>query len=92
MPRRRSKKAADPVLIRSAELIGRVLGGLEREIVQTRKRLEQLKEQANVLRARLTPQQRRRFSMGRKRRSVSAEARRRISAVKKRWAKGKRRA
>jgi len=39
MPRGRPRKNADDVLIRSAELIGWALGGIEREIVETRNKL-----------------------------------------------------
>jgi hypothetical protein len=52
MPRGRPKKQGD-LLVRSAEMIGWALGGLEREIALTRERLSTLTSQANVLRARL---------------------------------------
>ena len=52
MPRGRPRKNADDVLIRSAELIGWALGGIEREIVETRKRLASLTAQAAQLRTR----------------------------------------
>jgi hypothetical protein len=52
MPRGRPRKA-DSVLMKSAEFIGWALGGLEREIAQTRERLAQLNEQAARLRARM---------------------------------------
>jgi hypothetical protein len=53
MPRGRPRKNADDVLIRSAELIGWALGGIEREIVETRKRLASLTAQAAQLRNRV---------------------------------------
>lgn len=52
MPRGRPRKNQD-VLFRSAELIGWALGGLEREILQTRERLTSLTAQANKLRTQL---------------------------------------
>ena len=99
MPRGRPRKN-DDVLLRSAELIGWALGGIEREISATRERLSSLTAQANSLRARLP----RGTSLGvpsaatgeasasgpgrkRRRRRMSAEARKRISEMmKKRWA------
>ena len=99
MPRGRPRKNTNDVLLKSAELIGWALGGIEREIGSTRERLASLTAQANSLRARLP----RRLSgaaatvagegaagpKGRKRRrrKMSAEARKRISEMmKKRWA------
>jgi hypothetical protein len=52
MPRGRPRKNPSDVLIKSAELIGWALGGIEREIVETRKRLVALTAQASQLRAR----------------------------------------
>ena len=52
MPRGRPKKQED-LLVRSAEMIGWALGGIEREIALTRERLSTLTSQANVLRSRL---------------------------------------
>ena len=46
MPRGRPRKSTDDVLIRSAELIGWALGGIEREILETRKKLASLTAQA----------------------------------------------
>ena len=101
MPRGRPRKSADDVLMKSAELIGWALGGLEREIGTTRERLASLTAQANTLRARLprrtrgaasqdaTAGQAAAGSGGRKRRrrKMSPEARKRISEMmKKRWA------
>jgi hypothetical protein len=53
MPRGRPRKNQDDVLFRSAELIGWALGGLEREILNTRERLASLTAQAAKLRARV---------------------------------------
>lgn len=53
MPRGRPRKNADDVLIRSAELIGWALGGIEREIVETRNKLASLTAQAAQLRNRV---------------------------------------
>jgi hypothetical protein len=52
MARGRPRKNPADVLIKSAELIGWALGGIEREIVETRHRLASLTAQANQLRAR----------------------------------------
>lgn len=99
MPRGRPKKNPDDVLMKSAELIGWALGGLEREIVMTRERLSSLTAQAAKLRQRIgakgagagaaasaaggTAQEGRK----RRRRRMSPEARKRISEMmKKRWA------
>lgn len=105
MPRGRSRTDRKDVLLKSAELIGWALGGLEREIVQTRERLGALTAQAVKLRARLGrgrgrgkgPAAAATFDepavsgRGGRRRRMSAEARRRISELmKKRWAKTKR--
>jgi hypothetical protein len=102
MPRGRPRKG-NTMLLKSAELIGWALGGLEREIAQTRDRLSSLTAQATKLRKRLgvrlgrpavaaaggaSATQR----AGRKRRRpMSAAGRRRISeAMKKRWAEHRR--
>jgi hypothetical protein len=53
MPRGRPRKNPNGVLIKSAELIGWALGGIEREIVETRQRLSALTAQASQLRARV---------------------------------------
>jgi len=50
MPRGRPRGRATGALIRSAEVLGWALGGLEREIVATRARLAALTAQANILR------------------------------------------
>ena len=52
MPRGRPRKNQD-VLFRSAEWVGWALGGLEREILQTRERLAALTAQASKLRTQL---------------------------------------
>ena len=101
MPRGRPRKNPDDVLIKSAELIGWALGGLEREIGTTKERLTALTAQANQLRARLgdrvaavTGAEETGAEGGgrrRRRRRMSPEARRRISEMmKKRWAERKR--
>src|SRR3954466_2973912 len=53
MPRGRPRKNPEDVLIRSAELIGWALGGIEREIVETRGKLASLTAQAAQLRTRI---------------------------------------
>jgi len=50
MPRGRPRKNADDMLFKSAEVIGWALGGLEREIVETKNRLNALTTQAAALR------------------------------------------
>ena len=104
MPRGRPRKKRD-VLVKSAELIGWAIGGIEREIGQTRERLAALTAQAAKLRARAglrSPS----ASAGagasaaseasgngrkRRRRKMSPEARKKISEMmKKRWAERKR--
>lgn len=100
MPRGRPGKG-EKALMKSAELLGWALGGLEREIAQTRERLAALTSQATRLRARIGtgatpargPAAAASFAepavTGRKmrRRRMSAEARKRISEMmKKRWA------
>ena len=104
MPRGRPRKNPDDVLMRSAELIGWALGGIEREIVETRNRLASLTKQAAQLRDRVgrrgpgasasaasadaPPPSRKR-----RRRQMSPEARKRISdMMKKRWAERKKKA
>lgn len=101
MPRGRPRKA-DSVLMKSAEFIGWALGGLEREIAETRERLALLNQQAAALRARTGTGGGRAGSAAalptfdepgarkerrRRRRKMSAAGRRRISEMmKKRWA------
>ena len=106
MPRGRPRKNPEDVLIRGAEMIGWALGGLEREIMQTKQRLSTLTSQAAQLRARLPGSAQARgpaavasvdepavTAPGRKgrRRRMSLEARKRISEMmKKRWAERRR--
>lgn len=99
MPRGRPRKNQRNVLMKSAELIGWAIGGIEREIAQTRERLAALTAQAARLRKRAGI----RGSAGessataspaaetsgrqRRRRKMSPEARKKISEMmKKRWA------
>jgi hypothetical protein len=97
MARGRPRKNRGDVLIKSAELLGWALGGIEREILETRQRLAALMAQANQLRARTGGKSARAEAstdesappQGRKRRRrrMSKEARKRISEMmKKRWA------
>jgi hypothetical protein len=53
MPKGRPRKTPTDVLIKSAEFIGWALGGIEREIIETRHHLSALTAQANQLRARV---------------------------------------
>ena len=104
MPRGRPKKNTDDVLLKSAEVIGWALGGIEREISMTRERLASLTAQASSLRSRLSrgatssAAQPAASDAGadetggrkRRRRKMSPEARKRISEMmKKRWAERK---
>ena|SRR5687768_205781 len=108
MPRGRPRKtprSRDNLLLKSAEFIGWALGGLEREIVQTRERLAMLNAEAARLRARISgsrtapvagPAAAATFdepavsNRTRRRRRMSAAARKRISEMmKKRWAERK---
>jgi hypothetical protein len=106
MPRGRPRKNSQDLLLKSADMLGWALGGLEREIAQTRERLAALTAQAGKLRARLGVASGRTSSVrasagdapaaaaapGRKRRKMSAEARKRISdMMKKRWAERRKR-
>ena len=101
MPRGRPRKNPNDVLIKSAEFIGWALGGLEREIVETRQRLASLTAQANQLRTRIGARGARPAPAAgpspvdvaeaaapkRRRRKMSPEARKRMSEMmKKRWA------
>ena len=100
MPRGRPRKDSTDVLIKSAEFIGWALGGIEREIVETRQRLSALTAQANQLRARVGGKVARGVAASvaagtdadaaapkRRRRRMSPEARKRMSEMmKKRWA------
>jgi hypothetical protein len=100
MPRGRPRKNQDDVLMKSAEIIGWAIGGLEREISETRERLAALTAQAAKLRARAGIRSQRGPASGeavlndsptepgpKRRRKMSQEARKRISdMMKKRWA------
>jgi hypothetical protein len=106
MPRGRPRKNPQEVLIKGAEMIGWALGGLEREILLTKQRLSALTSQAAQLRARLPGNTQARGPVAvasfdepavsttgpkRRRRRMSAEARKRISEMmKKRWAERRR--
>ena len=99
MPRGRPRKNPEEVLIRSAELIGWALGGIEREIMETRRKLAALTAQAAQLRSRAGISTGRRdgavavavtdgesvavVSRKRRRRKMSPEARKRISEMMK---------
>jgi len=100
MPRGRRRRGSGNLLLKSAELIGWALGGLEREIALTRERLDALNAQAARLRARAgltrgssakaasaeTGARRGRRPRG----GMTAEGRKRISdMMKKRWAEAK---
>ena len=100
MPRGRPRKNADGALFRSAELIGWALGGLEREIVETRDRLAALTAQAAKLRKRAGQRVCQALEDAEstvaatvkaaqpRRRKMSAEGRKRIAdAARRRWAK-----
>ena len=53
MPRGRPRKNQGDVLVKSAEMIGWAIGGIEREIMATRERLSALTAQAATLRSKL---------------------------------------
>jgi len=104
MARGRPRKNPEDVLIRSAELLGWALGGIEREIIETRNKLSALTAQAAQLRRRVAGTRESSaptsaandveapVEMGRKRRrrTMSPEARKRLSEMmKKRWAERK---
>ena len=102
MPRGRPRKQQRNVLLKSAELIGWAIGGIEREIAQTRERLSALTAQAAKLRRRAGVRVSAAASSAasavgagdsagtgrkRRRRKMSPEARKKISEMmKKRWA------
>lgn len=101
MPRGRPRKKKEDVLLKSAELLGWALGGLEREIAQTRERLTALTAEAGRLRNRLggavasgsrkaetaTTQGVAALKGVKRRRNMSPEGRKKISdMMKKRWA------
>jgi hypothetical protein len=92
MSRGRPPKSGRDVLLKSAEFIGWALGGLEREIAQTRERLAALNTQAAKLRAKVGKSVPAVAAGGRqlRRRQLSAAARKRISeGMKRRWAERK---
>jgi branched-subunit amino acid aminotransferase/4-amino-4-deoxychorismate lyase len=102
MPRRQRGKKSDSVLFKSAEWIGWALGGLEREIEETRERLKMLTDQAAALRSRVGVAARRGVAAAvaahaagkpagpTRRGRMSAEGRRRMSEMmKKRWQEAK---
>jgi len=100
MPRGRRRRGSGDLLLKSADFIGWALGGLEREIAQTRERLEALTAQAARLRARAgltlrgaatsASSAQVRPRRGRRRGGMTAAGRRRISEMmKKRWADAK---
>jgi hypothetical protein len=103
MPRGRPRKT-DDVLMKSAEMIGWALGGLEREIAQTRDRLATLTAQATRLRERIGSKasvkagataagDEAEGGRKRRRRHMSPEGRKRISdMMKKRWAERRKKA
>jgi hypothetical protein len=90
MARGRPRKSGQEVLVKSAEFIGWALGGLEREIAQTRERLSTLNAEAAKMRAKVSKgvsSSAAALAQPASRRRMSAEARKRISeAMKKRWA------
>jgi hypothetical protein len=102
MPRGRRRKRSDSVLFKSAEWIGWALGGLEREIAETKERLAVLNAQAAKLRGRVGVAAKRGVAAAvassssapvarkRHRGRMSAEGRKRISEMmKKRWLEAK---
>ena len=105
MPRGRPRKNPSDVLIKSAEFIGWALGGIEREIFETRQRLARLTAQASQLRtqvakgaravpAGVSPEETAApAAPKRRRRKMSPEARKRMSEMmKKRWAERRKKA
>jgi len=102
MPRGRPRKQQGRVLLKSAELIGWAIGGIEREIAHTRERLAALTAQAAQLRQRAGVKASAAAASAasavgvgesagaggkRRRRKMSPEARKKISEMmKKRWA------
>ena len=99
MPRGRPRKNQGDLLMKSAEMIGWAIGGLEREILATRERLSTLTAQANALRAKLpagrggaaaasastdaSSAEASQTGKRRRRRKMSAEGRKRISDMMK---------
>lgn len=99
MPPARRRRNSGSMLTKSAEFLGWALGGLEREIAQTRDRLAALNAEAARLRARLgrgraaasasaSPSASEEAPAARRKPRISAEGRRRIAeAQRRRWAK-----
>ena len=93
MPRGRPRKNPDDVLLKSAELIGWALGGIEREIVETKNRLAALTAQADTLRQKVGKRAATAVAVvgeaakrERRKRKLTPEARKRISdRMTKRW-------
>ena len=99
MPRGRPRKNQGDVLVKSAEMIGWAIGGIEREIMSTRERLAALTAQAATLRSKLPAGGGARGGVSpagatatgetanvkekRRRRKMSPEARKRISEMMK---------
>src|SRR5262245_46946865 len=100
MPRGR-RKGSSNALFKSAEWVGWALGGLEREIEETKSRLQALNAQAATLRARVGGAASRGIAAvtgtvadagapRRRRGRMTAEGRKRISEMmKRRWADAK---
>ena len=96
MARARKRATGSNALLKSAEFLGWALGGLEREIAQTKERLASLTAEAARLRARVGGSARvavgaaKASARGRRRGQMTAEGRARISQMmKKRWAEAK---
>jgi hypothetical protein len=93
----RTRKSTRAALGSSSELLTWALHGLEQEIASTRQRLQELEAQARQLRssgrgatAAASSEPATAARPARKRRKLSADARRRIAeAQKRRWAKAK---
>ena len=87
----KTRKSARTGVSGNRELLTWALHGLEQEIATTRQRLQELEAQARQLSAsEAAPAASRTVKTVRKRRKLSADARRRIAeAQKRRWAKAK---
>lgn len=95
MPRGRPRKKGSAARLQSAELINWALGGIEREIAETRERLASLTAQAAQLRQRAGARMAGAVAVAeavpakarRRRRKFSAEERKKISErMTRRWA------
>ena len=100
MPRGRARQGkAEAFMVKSGELLGWALGGVEREIAETRKRLSTLMAQAAKLRSRLVSLKGRKTSAAsppargsrRSRRPTSDASKKRTGVDGKRGAERKRR-